>query len=315
MTSMVTWVKRSFDRFLFETCDPRIVPVLRIGFGLIILVHALVMWPDAYRWYSDDGVLRVETAKHFLGPSAWSLLFVLPSTELIVRCCLGAMVVHASCMILGVYSRFQSAAIFLWLVSFQNRNPFVIDGEDTLMRMFAFFLLWMPLDSAWSILRCRNGSQESNPSPASAWGLRLMQFQMAALYASTAICKLEGITWSNGTATWYVSRMADNYGRWIPATWFDVPNFVLLTTWGALFIEASLPIALWFRSTRKFAILAGIALHLGIEVSMNLFLFQWLMILGLMSFVRFDEWKWLSWTKQVTASTPVPTDLPMASAI
>ncbi len=63
-----------------------------------------------------------------------------------------------------------------------------------------------------------------------------------------------------------------------------------MITWVVLVIEAALPIALWFRPTRKIAIVLGVLLHLGIELSMNLFLFEWIMILGLLTFIRTEEW-------------------------
>ncbi|MFN7731335.1 MAG: HTTM domain-containing protein [Pirellula sp.] len=292
MGLQTTWrfVRDTIDRFLFESPDPFIVPVLRIGFAVIVLIHTAVLWPDAERWFTDAGVLQSSTAQSIVGSHGWSVLSWLPSNALTIQACLAAMGLSAVLMLLGVFSRVQSAAIWVWLVSFQNRNPFLNDGEDVVMRLFAFFLIWMPLDRGWSLIRRRSALKTSSNVSSTAWGLRLMQFEMAALYASTAICKWGGDTWHQGTATWYVARMGDNFGRWIPEAWFDWPLFYRSTTWGALAIEAILPIALWFRWTRKWAILAGLALHLGIELSMNLFLFQWLMILGLLAFVVPSEW-------------------------
>ena len=76
---------------------------------------------------------------------------------------------------------------------------------------------------------------------------------------------------------------------------FGLPWFIRAATWSALAIEAALPILLWFRPTRRPAIVAGIGLHLAIEASMNLFLFEWIMILGLLSFVRPEEWRFRTW--------------------
>jgi hypothetical protein len=84
---------------------------------------------------------------------------------------------------------------------------------------------------------------------------------------------------------WYVSRMNDNYGRLIPSEWFDSHWMSQIGSYGTLVIEAFLPIGLWIPRLRWIAILLGVVLHLGIEMSMNLFLFEWVMILGLLSFV------------------------------
>ena len=291
----------AWDRFLFQSCDPSILPVFRIGYAILILVQSSVNWLDAERWYTDQGVLRTATAQQILGPSAWSVLYLLPSTEWAVRGCLVLLMMHACLLLLGVYSRWQSAAIFVWLVSFQNRNPMLTDGEDTVFRLFAFAMIWLPLDAYWSIrpqsIRSQLIRSGASARPTltsvveSAWAMRWVQFEVAAIYASTALCKLQGNTWHNGTATWYVSRMSDHYGRWIPSAWFDSFWVSASTTWGALLIELMLPIALWLRPTRKLAIVAGFGLHLGIEFSMNLFLFQWIMMLGLLMFIVPSEWR------------------------
>ena len=280
----------AWDKFLFEGCDPRIASLFRIGFATLILIQVAVVWHDADRWFSDTGVMSVSTAKLTTGPVGWSLFYLIPSTPFVIRGALVALLLHATLMLFGVFSRVQAAAIFVWLVSFQNRNPLINDGEDTVFRIFAFMMIWLPLDAYWSVLRRSSESVARARSHASAWGLRLIQIEMAAIYASAAISKLSGETWQNGTAMWYVSRMTDNFGRLVPSVYFDHFWVSAGLTWGALFIEATLPVALWFRGTRKLAILAGVALHLGIELSMNLFLFECVMMLGLLAFVVPSEW-------------------------
>lgn len=295
-TSLVT----IWDRFLFRSCDPRIVPLIRIGFALLLLIQLSIFWIDAHYWFTDAGVLRTDTAKGMLSETDWSLLYILPSTIEAVRLCLGIMMLHVILLLVGFYSRFQATAIFIWLVSFQNRNPIIMDGEDTVFRIFAFILIWLPLDHYYALRSTSITKSPVSLDYSSAWALRLMQVQMTALYASTFLSKLQGNTWHDGSALWYVSRMTDNYGRFIPASLFDIYAVSAVATWGTLFIEAALPIALWIRPLRKWAILAGFALHLGIEISMNLFLFQWIMMLGLLSFVVPREWE----TRKTTTSTP-----------
>ncbi|MBM3964223.1 MAG: hypothetical protein FJ308_04030 [Planctomycetes bacterium] len=290
----------AWDRFLFEGCDPRIASAFRIGFAILILIQVAVVWNDAAMWFSDEGVLSVGTAKLTTRPLGWSLFYWVPSAPPLIQGTLVALALHAVLMLLGVFSRVQAAAIFVWLVSLQNRNPLINDGEDTVFRIFAFMMIWLPLDAYWSILRRSNDSVTRSRSHSSAWGLRLIQIEMTAIYASAAISKLGGETWQDGTAMWYVSRMTDNFGRLIPSALFDHFWVSAGLTWGALFIEAVLPIALWNRRTRKIAILAGVALHLGIELSMNLFLFEWVMVLGLLTFVVPSEWAFVrpreNWT-------------------
>ena len=79
MKRLIEGIVYRWDRFLFQSSDPRVVPILRVGFALMILIQAFVLWPDAAYWYSDVGVMQTQTAREISGPMAWSLLFVLPS--------------------------------------------------------------------------------------------------------------------------------------------------------------------------------------------------------------------------------------------
>jgi hypothetical protein len=138
---------RVWDRFLFDSCDPHVAPILRIGFAVLILIQTMVAWPDAAYWYTDEGVMQTQTAQGILDPGAWSLLNFLPSKPWAAILGLLCLVVHGVLMLLGCYSRFQAAGIFVWLISFQNRNPLITDGEDTLLRIFAFLMIFTGLSA------------------------------------------------------------------------------------------------------------------------------------------------------------------------
>jgi hypothetical protein len=60
-----------------------------------------------------------------------------------------------------------------------------------------------------------------------------------------------------------------------------------------LALEWGLPVLLWVKRSRKAAIIVGIAFHLAVDWTMNLFLFHWIMILGLVSFAEHDELPWI----------------------
>jgi hypothetical protein len=114
---------------------------------------------------------------------------------------------------------------------------------------------------------------------------------MAVIYLSTVWCKLQGETWREGSAVFYVIHSSDYMQSRALLEWLSqFPIGMRLATWGTLVVETLIPLGVWFRPLRKWALLLGFAFHLGIEWSMHLFLFQWVMLLGLMSFVRIDEW-------------------------
>jgi len=221
-------------------------------------------------------------------PPAWSLFHWVPATPLVVHIGLSVMMIQSVLLLLGVASRFQAACLFIFLVSFQSRNPLIGDGEDMVFRIFALFLIFMPTDYSWSLgRRVWGGHESTKQAVAQAWGLRLIQIQMTLIYVSAAWSKMLGSTWRDGSAMFYVYQMEDLFGRGpLPGVLLESELMIRAATWSVLVVEAALPLALWYRPTRLAAVIVGIALHLGMEYAMHLFLFQWIMIVGLLSFVE-----------------------------
>lgn len=286
MIALLHRMKAVLDRFLFESCDPIVASILRIGFAVLLLIHVSVWMLDGERWFSDNGVLKAATVAHLYKIPYWSVFSISSSNEF-VQFGLWALMIHSVLLLVGCWSRLQAACIFFWLVSFQHRNPLICDGEDTLFRLFAFFFIFLPLDYAWSITHRFRRPTRPDRDRSSAWGLRLIQIQMTAIYLSAGYSKLQGATWQDGSAMFYVFQMEDYMGRSGFTEWaLDFPWVLRCLTWTAISIELVLPFALWFKRTRQFAIVVGIVFHLSIELTMNLFLFEWLMILGLLSFLE-----------------------------
>lgn len=110
--------------------------------------------------------------------------------------------------------------------------------------------------------------------------------QMCIIYASTFLSKLSGPKWMDGTALYYIVQLDDVYGKWFhPSLLFGYMGPLKVLTWGTLLIEGCSPLALWYRPTRRAALISVTLLHLGIDLSMNLGAFHWIMILGFLSFL------------------------------
>lgn len=293
-----------YDQFLFESCDPRICSYLRLMIGVLLIPYGTLWLLDASTWFTASGVLSGETAQQLYSTSRLSLLFLTESMPWVVYIWLAIFLAQSVLLLLGFHSRFQAACLFLTLSAFQHRNPLIVDGEDNVLRLLLFTMIFMPLDYALAV---RRRPQQRSPSQdrASAWALRLVQFELTAIYFSTAWCKWQGSTWRDGTALYYVSRMDDLFGRIpVPDTLFETLWIVQLSTWSVLALETMLPFAFWIKPLRKLAIVLAIGLHLSIELTMHLFLFEWIMIAALIVFVQPERWHWRKRPPAPLASPP-----------
>ena len=149
---MIDWCRKvslGFDRFLFASCDPVMCSVLRIAVGLLACIYALAWLPDAALWFSNEGVLQSKTAAILHNGQYKSLYFLLPQTSEVAFAGVLLLLIQSVLLLLGVFSRFQAACIFVLLTSLQHRNVLIVDGQDSVMRWLIFFLIFMPVDHAW----------------------------------------------------------------------------------------------------------------------------------------------------------------------
>jgi hypothetical protein len=289
-------VRRCWNAFFHTPADPRVCALIRIGYAALVLVNLAVLYRHLDEFFGETGVLPYDVSRLINDPDCWTVLGWLPRTRPALHACFWVFVAQTVCLLLGVASRLNAVCVFIWLVSFQNRNVLVLDGEDSVFRLIGFFLILMPLGQVWAIdalFRPKTAERI-----ASGWALRLLQIQMAIIYFSAALLKLQGDPWIDGTALYYVSRLDDYFGRFpLPDFLFDAPSAVKLLTWSVIAVEFFVSILVWFRETRLACLLVAVLFHLACDYSMNLFLFHWIMLVGWTSFLTGDDldrlWKWL----------------------
>lgn len=284
-------VVAAFDRFCFDPIDLRLIGLMRVLYAALMFVNAAAWGPDLLLWFGETGVMPFAASRQLGASDTLTLFSLLPRTDLTVQVAYGLLLLHLVLLGVGIWSRLQAVGTFVWLLSFQHRYVTLFDGEDTVFRLLCAALIFLPLAHCYSLdawLARRRGTPY--PRVGSAWALRLVQLEMTAIYASTAWEKLRGSDWLDGTALYYVSRLDDLFGHFpIPTALLESLTALKLMTWSVLAIEVALPFALWIPRTRRLGILLGVALHLGIEYSMSLFLFEWVMILGLLAFARPED--------------------------
>jgi len=191
-------------------------------------------------------------------------------------------------MLIGWFPRIAALITLLLLICVQHANIMLFDGEDVVFRLFAFFLIFVP---PWRDLQPdkHRDTSETSPRGYPAWPLRLFQLQFCLIYFCTAIQKSNGLEWLDGTAVYYTLRLDDLTKFSLPSAIAESASWLKFLTWSTLVFEFSVPFLIWWRRAKWFCIVFGILFHLSVDYAMNLHLFHWIMIVGLLSFVRYDE--------------------------
>ena len=266
-----------FKRFLFKKEPVQGIALFRILISTFLILSALMLIPDFSQFFSEKGVIEYAGPRGFQGSNLYS--FFKPNL-FNSWWILGIHVVSGLSLFLGFFTRTSAWIAFLTLSSLHYYNPLILNSGDTVLRLMLFYLGFSQAGKAYSLDRyfqLRRGLAPAVPRMEMPWAQRLIQLQVAFLYFSTSFYKFDGKAWAYGEATYYTSRLWDFERFPIPYV-FDHLWSIRFTTWSSLIIEFALGTLIWFRPLRVPLIVAGIALHLGIECTMNIPLFEWIMM-------------------------------------
>lgn len=282
----VSLTGRAYERwcqFWFEPQETATLAIMRVLFGLVVLVWALTLLPDLRAFFTPEGVLPSQQYSGLAG--VWGL-FSLSSSYTVLLIAVIAIAIAAVCMTLGILTRVAAIVIWLGVMAFTRRNPYVANSGDLYMRVIAFYLLLTPAGASLSLRRWLRERDRFWEFPRrSLWGLRLLQLQVSIVYVTAVWDKVSsGPLWNNGTALSYIWRIKD-VGRFPTPALATNGLDINLATYGTLAIELSLGVLIWNRRLRPWVVLLGILLHLGIEYSIRVGYFSLLSIIGLCAFI------------------------------
>ena len=281
-----------WQKFFFDPISPVNIAIYRIIVGAItlecLLIHLLADW-DLY--FGDYAIIPIEDmiSKYWFYKPFFDLMLFC-ETEHSRWIFFWFTVVCATMMLLGLFTRATTFLTFICLMSLQTHFCINQNSGDNFLRLSLFFLMFSNCGDALSIDRLikavrQDWRKTGFLAPLSApWAQRLIQIQLAIAYGHTWICKIAGPQWNDGTAVYFASRYDDVMRFGIPFIMDNIWTIKILT-WSTLLIELFLFTLIWYRPVRYWVLLAGVALHLGIEWTMNLPMFEWLFISSFILFI------------------------------
>ncbi len=300
MKTLSAWRERLID-FFFPAESDTWLAVLRIGLGLQVVLYALSLRDDWNYLLAGTGhglisrnlgeaILSLES--HLIPRLGW---FVALGTQVDLReetvlsvawICLLA----SGCgLLMGLASRF--AAILAWFLHLcaAKSGGFVSYGMDNFMTIGLFYLMLSPLPDRYSLDWRLRKSQATDPQPRSHRGSRsrsellgfwrrVLQFHLCLIYFFSGLTKCLGSGWWDGSNMW----------RALIRPPFNIINPEILAGCKYLFpvvgvficvLEIGYPFFVWNNKTRKTWLMCICAMHVGIGLTMGMYLFALIMII------------------------------------
>src|SRR5438552_18802837 len=98
---------RDWDRFFFEPQTARVLGLYRIVIGILTIYSFLLFAKDACVFFSDQGVLRVETLER-VNSREWHTILRWVRSPLGVKLALGVLFTAAAAFTVGFHTRVSS---------------------------------------------------------------------------------------------------------------------------------------------------------------------------------------------------------------
>ena len=275
-----------WERFWFAPTSPHIYALLRIAFGLVGCGTLFGLRDLSTLWFLDGLIpldvgavgLKQYLVAHGLGHTAGVVFYASTAASFVA-------------MTVGFQTRVAVAAALFTSLMQVAWNYLPLSGADAAMRVFLFCLVWADCGSVWSIdawLARRNITASPNASEATSIApLRLLRFQVALIYLNAGIWKIFNPYWRDGTAVHYVvqSNVYRRFPQGMPLAFDHVVSFL---TYGTLAWELAFPFLLLFERTRRMALIAGILIHVGMLLTIEIGPFHLMMLASYLAFLEPD---------------------------
>ncbi|MGQ3413577.1 HTTM domain-containing protein [Natrinema sp. LN54] len=273
--------------------DPRALAAFRIGLGLVVLFDLLLLrLPGLVTFYTDEGIFPraaleevspalAKWSLHALSGSAWAQALLLAITG-----------IFAACVLVGYRHRLAAVGAALLLASLHARNPYLVNGGDTILISLLLFAAVLPLEARWSLrprrleFRSASGDDARVVSTATA----ILCLHIVVIYAINAILKFRSDAWLSGVAVQRIFRLEDFIDHAGP-TIAEFPALLTAINWlwiGVL--AASVLLVVAPGRLRTATVVAFVGAHLSMAATMRLGAFPFVMVAVLLVFLPPPVW-------------------------
>ena len=277
--------------------------LLRILYGLLItgllavnFAQRQFIWGVASRWLqplvAEKGFTWPFTLFSGNSPALFTATYLL-------------MGLLALLFMLGWRTRLITPVLLVLWVSLTQQNPLGTDAGDVVVRLVLLYACFADLSAHWSLDARRRTRAAAQPSRARKIGARKIAVpaewgnlfhnaaviavacQVFIIYVSSAMFKIQGSLWQNGTAIYYPMHMhlLDAYPT-LNSLITDHLFIVFAATYGTVYLQLFFPFLQLTRPTRMLALAGIIGMHIGIGIFLALPFFSLSMIGADMIFLR-----------------------------
>ncbi|MBS1637237.1 MAG: hypothetical protein JST26_15060 [Bacteroidetes bacterium] len=253
---------------------------MRIALSLVLLTDLVIRSLSIKAHYSDEGVLPISILKqynwnpyyfslHAISGSVWFEAFLFILNALCVLC-----------LLIGYRTRLFTFICWIFLVSLQNRNPFILQGGDELLRLAIFWGMFLPWGERYAV---QTPTKRDNDYFSFAnLGYIIL---VASVYFFSALLKASPEWHEEGSAIYYALSL-DQIRMPLGSILYRHPDLMRFMTHFVYWLEVVAPLLMILPLKPKYSRWIGalgiFCLHLGIVSTLYVGLFY---IIGISTLV------------------------------
>ncbi len=257
--------------------------LFRTGLGVLTFLWFATLIQDLDAFFGADSLALAPIA----GKGTFNVYRLFPPSSGVLWLGVGLGLVASTMLIIGRNTRAAGPFLAILFASTMAENRMLWNAGDDLLQTFCllFGLYCLLTPSADLDTPLRSSFHLNKPlRTGRVWLFQMIRIQMSIVYLVAGVAKIPGAAWRDGTATITVFRL-ETLERF-PTPGFLETNFYVanIATWSTLVLECSLPLLLWNKRSRPYAVVAAVVFHIAIDWTLAIGLFSWIMILGLSAF-------------------------------
>lgn len=280
--------------------DLRSLAFARISLGISLVYYFFTLFQNYQLFLTHDGII---TRKEFIAtmahPWSWSVYYINDHPNFIFLLLLFHFALVISFLV-GYKTKLATFLLWIMTVSLHNRNWFVLNGGDDLVRCCLLFSIFIPFGKYFSIDYLLNKSKVSVKNINHvhfSWVNYCYIYLLLSIYIISGLFKNHPIWRTDFTALDYALHLdmfVRPFGIWIREQY----GLLKMMTAMAMFLEVYGPFLLLFSLlpklftfTRYLVTLGFMSFHLGIDLLINVGPFPYYAISFWLAFLPADFWK------------------------
>ncbi len=253
--------------------DVRALSLMRIAVALVVITDLIIRCGDLSAHYTDDGMWSVNLIQNFGYSEGYWCLHALSGNYWWVLFLFVLHFVFAFFLLIGYKTKLSTFFVWILLISLHNRNLFILQSGDDLLRLLLFWGLFLPWSDCYSV-DCNRKITNKHSSIIANFGYLLL---IASVYFFTVCLKTSAEWHSDGSAIYYALSL-DQMRLPITGNWLYHQRVLMkVLTWFVYYVELIIPFLILFPAKKGYLRFAAfvliLILHIGIGLTLYVGLF------------------------------------------